>query len=223
MKKIVIFGIGDNGELAKYYFENDEKYKNEYKVEAFTVQKEYLIEKEFKGIPVVEFENLEKKYPPEEFYLFIAVGYTAMNEVREKIYLEGKKRGYRYVSYISSKANIFTDKIGENNFILEDNTIQPFVEIGNNNVLWSGNHIGHHGKIGNNCFITSHVVISGRCIIEDNCFIGVNSTIRDHIIIKYKTLLGAGSWISKNTEEYGVYLSAEAVKINKKSIDLKIS
>ena len=223
MKKIVIFGIGDNGELAKYYFENDEKYKDEYKVIAFTVQKEYLKEKEFKEIPVVEFENLEKDYPPEEFYLFIAVGYTAMNEVREKIYLEGKKRGYKYVSYISSKANIFTDKIGENNFILEDNTIQPFVEIGNNNVLWSGNHIGHHGKIGNNCFITSHVVISGRCVIEDNCFIGVNSTIRDHIVIKYKTLISAGSWISKNTEEYGVYLTAEAVKINKKSTDLKIS
>ena len=142
MKKIVIFGIGDNGELAKYYFENDEKYKNDYEVVAFTVQKEYLTEKEFKGIPVVEFENLEKIYPPEEFYLFVAVGYTAMNEVREKVYLEGKKRGYKYVSYISSKANIFTDKIGENNFILEDNTIQPFVEIGNNNVLWSGNHIG---------------------------------------------------------------------------------
>ena len=29
LKKIVIFGIGDNGELAKYYFENDEKYKND--------------------------------------------------------------------------------------------------------------------------------------------------------------------------------------------------
>jgi len=60
LKKVVIFGIGDNGELAKYYFENDEKYKNEYKIEAFTVQKEYLTEKKFKGVPVVEFENLEE-------------------------------------------------------------------------------------------------------------------------------------------------------------------
>ena len=59
MKRIIIFGIGDNGELAKYYFENDEKYKNEYKVEAFTVQKEYLTEKKFKGVPVVEFEILK--------------------------------------------------------------------------------------------------------------------------------------------------------------------
>ena len=205
MKKIVIFGLGDNAELAKHYFENDEKYKIDHKVVAFTVEKKFMDRKEFNGLPVVEFENIEKFYPKEEYYLFVAVGYTAMNEVREKIYLSGKEMGYRYVNYISSKANIFTENIGENNFILEDNTIQPFV------------------KIGNNCFITSHVVISGRCRIADNCFIGVNSTVRDHVTIEYKSLIGAGAWISKNTEEYGVYLAEQATKINKKSIELKIS
>lgn len=205
MKKIIIFGLGDNAELVKYYFENDEKYKIDHKVVAFTVEKKFMDRKEFNGLPVVEFENIEKLYPKEEYYLFIAVGYTAMNEVREKIYLLGKEMGYRYVNYISSKANIFTENIGENNFILEDNTIQPFV------------------KIGNNCFITSHVVISGRCRIEDNCFIGVNSTIRDHVTVEYKSLIGAGAWISKNTEKYGVYLAEQATKINKKSIELKIS
>lgn len=205
MKKIIIFGLGDNAELVKYYFENDEKYKIDHKVVAFTVEKKFMDRKEFNGLPVVEFENIEKLYPKEEYYLFIAVGYTAMNEVREKIYLLGKEMGYRYVNYISSKANIFTENIGENNFILEDNTIQPFV------------------KIGNNCFITSQVVISGRCRIEDNCFIGVNSTIRDHVTVEYKSLIGAGAWISKNTEKYGVYLAEQATKINKKSIELKIS
>lgn len=223
MKKIVIFGAGDNAELARYYFENDEKYKNVYKVEAFTVQKEYIESDEFKGLPLVEFEQLEKKYPPEKFCLFIAIGYTSMNEVREKIYKNAKERGYKFVNYISSKANVFTDDIGENNFILEDNTIQPFVKIGNNNVIWSGSHIGHHGTIGNHCFITSHVVISGRCVIEDNCFLGVNSTLRDHIRVKYKTLIAAGVWISKDTEEYGVYLPPQSTKIDKKSTEIKIS
>lgn len=223
MKKVIIFGIGDNAELAKFYFENDEKYKNIYKIIAFTVQNQYLTKKEFNGLPVIAFEDIEKVYSPKEYLLFITIGYTAMNEAREKIYLLGKEKGYNFANYISSKANIFTKNIGENNFILEDNTIQPFVTIGNNNVIWSGNHIGHHGTIGNNCFITSHVVISGRCKIEDNCFLGVNSTIRDHITIKYKSLIGAGAWISKNTEEYGVYLAEQANKINKKSIELKIS
>lgn len=223
MKKIIIFGLGDNAELAKYYFENDEKYNQTHKVVAFTVERKFLDRNEFNGLPVIEFEEIEKIYPIDEYYLFIAVGYTAMNEIREKIYLIGKEKGYSFVNYISSKANVFTEIIGENNFILEDNTIQPFVKIGNNNVIWSGNHIGHHGEIGNNCFITSQVVISGRCKIEDNCFIGVNSTIRDHITIKYKSLIGAGAWISKTTKEYGVYLTEQTRKIDKRSVDLKIS
>ena len=70
-----------------------------------------------------------------------------LNRIREKIYNEGKKKGYDFYSYVSPKATVLTNKIGENCFILEDNTIQPFVEIGNNCVLWSGNHIGHHSKI----------------------------------------------------------------------------
>lgn len=155
MDKVVIFGIGDNAELAKYYFENDSKYE----VVAFTVDKEYETNELFHGLPVVSFENLEEYYSPEEVMLFIAIGYTNMNEIREIKYLDGKKRGYKFANYLSSRANILTDKIGENNFILEDNTIQPYVEIGNNNVFWSGSHIGHHGKIGNNCFITGSLSI----------------------------------------------------------------
>ena len=62
-------------------------------------------------------------------------------------------------------------EIGENNLILEDNTIQPFVKIGSNNVFWSGNHIGHDVEICNHVYITSHVVISGFTKIGNNCFL----------------------------------------------------
>lgn len=218
MNKVIIFGMGDNAELAKFYFEND----SEYEVIAFTVNKEFLNQEKFCELPVVEWEIIEKYYTPEEYVLFIAVGYGNMNKVREEKYIEGKQKGYTFANYISTKASIFTKDIGENNFILEDNTIQPFVKIGNNNVIWSGNHIGHHGTIGDHNFITSQVTISGRVIIENNCFIGVNSTVRDHIKIREFTLIGAGAWISKDTEKYGVYTIPSAKKLDEKSLDLKI-
>ena len=65
--------------------------------------------------------------------------------------------------------------VGENSFILEANTLQPFVNIGNDVVLWSGNHIGHHSIISDHVFFTSHVVLSGNCVVGSNCFLGVNS------------------------------------------------
>lgn len=76
-----------------------------------------------------------------------------MNQVRARVYEQGLEKGYSYISYVSSHATVLTDKIGENCFILEDNTIQPYVTIGNNCVLWSGNHIGHHGIIGDHIFL----------------------------------------------------------------------
>ena len=48
--------------------------------------------------------------------------------MREDIYNKIKKLGFKFASYISSNLK-FLMKIGENCFILENQTIQPFVEI----------------------------------------------------------------------------------------------
>ena len=211
MAKIIIFGLLDTAELAHYYLEND----SDHNVVAFTVNIKYLNQHYFKDLPVIAFENLEKYYPPEEFHLFVPMTGKNMNRLREKIYLEGKEKGYRYISYVSSKATIFNSLIGENCFILENNTIQPFTNIGNNVVLWSGNHIGHHGEIKDHVFFTSQVVLSGNCIIEPYCFLGVNSAIRDYSHLAKGTLLAMGAnLVSTKTEEWGVYVGNPAKKIN---------
>ena len=211
MKKLIIFGIGEQAEMAYYYFKNDSKYD----IAAFTVDKKYIDKETFFDLPIVEFESIENVYSEEEYELFIAIGYNKINKLREEKYLLCKEKGYKIASYISSKASIFTDKIGENCFILEDNTIQPYVTIGNNVTLWSGNHIGHHSTIKSNCFIASHVVISGGCEIGQNTFIGVNATLRDHIKIGKSNVIGAGALILNDTEDNKVYMAnpTEASKV----------
>ena len=149
MTEVVIFGVLDTAELAHYYLENDSKYK----VVAFTVHKKYRNIDNFKGLPVVDFENLQETYPSTEYKLFAPMTGRKMNKLRAQVYNEGKQMGYDFISYISSKATVCDNEIGENCFILEDNTIQPFTKIGNNVVLWSGNHIGHHGEIKDHVFL----------------------------------------------------------------------
>jgi UDP-3-O-[3-hydroxymyristoyl] glucosamine N-acyltransferase len=117
-----------------------------------------------------------------------------------------KAKGYTLISYISSKATTWPGfTCGDNCFIFDDNTIQPFVTIGNDVVMWSGNHIGHHSVIKDHVFITSHVVVSGACTIEPHCFLGVNATIRDETILARETLLGAGALILRDAKEFEVY------------------
>ena len=219
-KKLIIVGLSNNAKLAAYYFERD----SEYQVLGFAVNKQYKSTDEFHGLPVYEIETLQLNFTPSEVDVFVAVGYKNMNGIREDLYLVMKEMGYFLPNYISSKCSFLTEEIiGDNNFILEDNTIQPFVKIGSNNVFWSGNHIGHDVEIGNHNFITSHVVISGFTKIKNNCFIGVNATLRDDIEISDKTLIAAGAIIMKSTKSEEVYLGAKAILIDKKSSVLTIS
>jgi len=140
MAKVIIFGIQDFAELAHYYLVNDSLHE----VVAFSVNAAYMPElKEFCGLPVIAFEDIEKTYPVNEYDFFAPLSPKKMNTLREQVYNAIKEKGYKCISYISSKATIFNNEIGDNCFILEDNTIQPFTIIGNNVVLWSGNHIGH--------------------------------------------------------------------------------
>jgi sugar O-acyltransferase (sialic acid O-acetyltransferase NeuD family) len=219
-KKIVIVGLSNNAKLAAFYFNRD----TDYEVVAFAVNREFKNTNEFQGLPVVELETLLELYSPEKYSAFVAVGYNKMNAVRQSLYNQVKELGFSLPNYISPKCSFLTEEqIGDNNFILEDNTIQPFVKIGSNNVLWSGNHIGHDVEIGDHNFITSHVVVSGFTKIENNTFIGVNATLRDGIAIANKTLIAAGAIIMKNTSEGDVWAPAKSTLFSKKSDEIQIS
>jgi sugar O-acyltransferase (sialic acid O-acetyltransferase NeuD family) len=214
MAKVVIFGTMDTAELAHFYLGVD----SEYEVVAFSVHGKYITSSTFKGLAVVPFESVEEKYPPSEYKFFAPMTGKKMNQVREQIYNEIKAKGYELISYVSSKATVYEGtEIGDNCFILEDNTIQPFTCIGNNVVLWSGNHIGHHGQIKDHCFFTSHVVLSGHCVVESHCFLGVNATIRDYTHLAKGTLVGMGTCITKDTSEWGVYVGNPAILKNNHS------
>jgi sugar O-acyltransferase (sialic acid O-acetyltransferase NeuD family) len=219
MKKLVIIGLSNNAKLAAFYFNKD----TDYNVVGFSVNQEYIIGDTFYNLPVFPIENIITIFPPNDCDVFVAVGYSQMNEVRKNLYQNMKELGYNLPNYISPKCSYLTEEpIGDNNFILEDNTIQPFVKIGSNNVLWSGNHIGHDVEIGNHNFITSQVVVSGFTKIKNSTFIGVNATLRDDIIIADKTLVAAGSIIMKSTKEEEVYLPAQSSLYKKKSTEVKI-
>ena len=216
MKRIVIFGIA---ELAHYYFSHDSGHS----VEAFTVDSQFLPGDGLCcGQPVVPFESVIHTYPPTRYAFFVALGYSQLNQVRKEKYLAAKALGYDLVSYVSSKATVLNDgRIGDNCFILEDNTIQPFVTIGNNVTLWSGNHIGHHAQIEDHCFLASHVVVSGRVHVKESCFIGVNATIRDHVTVGEKCIVGAGALLLADAEAQGVYVGSATERSRAPSTRLK--
>src|SRR5689334_21081229 len=123
MASLVVFGSGDIAELAEFYFRHD----SDHRVCAFTVDAAYVREETFCGKPVAPFEEIAKAFPPAEHDFFAAVSYAKLNTLRAEKVAAAKSLVYRVVHYVSSKARVFPGfEAGENCFILEDNTIQPF-------------------------------------------------------------------------------------------------
>ena len=219
MARVVIFGTGDVARIAHYYFERDSPHE----VAAFTVDRAYRSADAFEGLPLVDFEDVPARYPPAEFSMFVALGYSKMNRLRADKYDAAKGCGYELVSYVSSRASVLNDgALGDNCFILEDNTIQPFVTIGHDVIMWSGNHIGHDAVIGDHCFISSHVVVSGFVKIGAYSFCGVNATFRDRVVVGERTLIGAGAVILKDTEPGSVYITRPATRHAATSDEIEI-
>lgn len=213
-EKIVIVGDGETAELAYEYFTHDSPHE----VIAFSVEREYQKRDVMFGLPVVSFEELEERYPPAEHRAFVAISYTKLNRVRARLFAATKAKGYRCISYVSSRAFVWHNvEIGENCFIFENNVVQYAVKLGNNIVLWSGNHIGHQTVIHDNVFISSHVVVSGYCEVGASCFLGVNSSIANNIKIAEDCLIGMAAVIHKDTEPGKVYVGNPAKPLPKSS------
>ncbi len=216
-RQLVIVGTGLFAEVALAYFEEF----TDYKVAAFACHARFMQGNTIHDRPLHAVEAMPEAFPPSEYDVFVAIGYGRMNRMRQRVYEEVKTLGYRCATFVHPTVKIWSSTtLGDNVFIFEDNTIQPFTRIGNDTILWSGNHLGHHSSVGNHCFIASHVVISGSCTVGNNVFIGVNATFHDSLTIADDCLIGAGAVISKSTKAKEVFVPASTKPFPKNSEEI---
>lgn len=209
-KKLVIFG---NDKAAELMFHNF-SYDSPFEISGFTVDKPFIKESRFCGLPVIPFEKIESTFPPEYFMLFVAIGYSNMNKTRAEKYLEAKERGYDLANYISKKAQIGNGCIlGDNCMIGANTTLQPNVSIGNDVVIRENVYIGHNSVIEDHCFISAASAVSGHVRIKMSSFLGVNATLKDNITVEKECIIGAGVTLLNSTGEKEVYAAKSSQKL----------
>lgn len=214
-KDIIIVGDTSFAALLKKFID---KYAD-YSVQAFTVESKFRTSANLDGIEVIDLENIESRFPPSQFDMIIAVGYRQMNKIRKRLYDIVKGKGYFLKNFIHPSALVDADFIGEGNIILENVTVSVNTKIGNCNLIWDNVAIRHDSTIGNFNQISGHSSVNGFVTVGDNCFLGSNCTIEPECKIADLTLIGAGAHIKGNTTEYGVYVPAKTVKLDKLSTD----
>lgn len=217
MKKVIIFGVSDLGRLLYWYLKKDTNRE----VVAFTADKKYIKDDLFLDLPVVEFEDINKSFKPEDHEILIAIGNRKMNQIRQEVFIKCKEKGYTVASYIHSTVSLNSNNLGEGNIILENSLIYPFSKIGNGNLLWDHVLISHDCKVGNFNTFSSYADLCGYVTIGNNGYYGKHCIIHDFAIMADYTLVGAAAYAKKNSNPYDVIVPARSIILeNKKSTDL---
>jgi sugar O-acyltransferase (sialic acid O-acetyltransferase NeuD family) len=199
---VVIFGTGLTARLAAYVLQQDSPYRPV----AFTVHERFIKEPEFAGLPVRRFEDLERGFPPEQVALLAPLGWTRMGAFRQEIVAAGKAKGYRFASYVSSRALAWAGFVaGENCMVYDGVIVEPFARIGENCIVRAGAVLSHDTEIGAHCFVAPRAQIGGRVAVSDHCFIGAGSTIANSLRIAPRCFIAAGAVVTSDTRPDGIY------------------
>lgn len=206
-EKVVLFGTGDMAATICMHLRHDSAHE----VVAFTVDRAYLDRDEFFGLPVVPYEEVTRRYPPDRFRMMVAISFSKANRLRAECVRRAKEQGYALLTYISSRSMAWPGAVvGENCRIGSFSVLQPFARLGDNVFVGDGVVVGHHSSIGDHCFLASGCTVAGEVTIGPYSFLGTGCTVRNKVSIAPETVIGAGAVILQDTIAKGVYLAANA-------------
>ena len=209
-EKIIIYGLGPFAKLMHYYFTMDSAYD----VSGFCVDKEYMTQEKFCELPVSSLEGAAEKWNAELYRMFVAIGYRKMRD-RTIMFDKVKKLGYQLVNYISSHAIVYDNLvIGENNVVMANVNIEPWVRIEDNNIFWSDTLLGHNLEVGSHNYVSAKCLLAGDMVIKDLCFIGNGAVTINQIVIEDETHLLPGAVLLESTKPYGRYSGNPAIYVS---------
>lgn len=203
---IIIFGAGRQAELTHYFFTHDSPRT----VVAFCVESNYHTADRSRlfDLPVLRLEEDLDGYPPADYCFHVAIG---RNRERAAVFRRLQERGYSFANFVSSRATVWPDlELGQNVFIGQATSIQPFVQIGDNSIIL-GSLIGHHTRIGSHVLL-SCAAIGGGATVGDLTFIGLNAAVGDDVSIGRSNVIGAGCVLTHDTAEDSVYSNDATIK-----------
>ena len=219
LKKCFIFGTNTIARLLYYWLNCEGK-----KIDGFVVNENYVSNCDY-DLPdkLSSIEEIIDKYGWNNVEVYLSIGYTNMNNIREKTFNWLQEKNINVLNYIHPTAVIADNiKMGVGNIIMERAVIQPFYTMGNANVVWSGAILSHDGSLGNFNSISANSTISGNVKIHNKCFLGSNCTIKDSVEIFDEAFIGAGAFVSDNMDQRSVIVPKKGSILKEASLHIGV-
>lgn len=204
VKKTIILGISNFSSEVCYLAEES----GAAVVDAFTVNRKYIVNDTFMGKPVVAYEDLADMYRKDEVEIIVTIGYSNMNENRKMVFEMLEADGWTIGSYVSPDAALHDVTLGKGNIIFDNVQIRHNAKLGDGNILLANTIISHNCSIGSFNYFAGSVHILGNNVIGDCNFFGNSSIKTDGGIVGNCNLFGAGTVVHDNCEDKYVVMPA---------------
>ena len=208
-KPLLIFGLGELPEQALYYFSQHAGRK----VEAFTVDAAYVGAGQFAGLPVLPFEEVQRRCPPATHDLFVAVGYSQFNQVRQRVVQQALALGYTLPSFVHDSAVVARNvSMGVNCMVRELVVVAPCASLGDGVIIGMQAGVSHHVRVDSWVWLAAGSIICGSAHVGERCFVGAGATVRDKVSVGTGCIVGAGALIMSDCAAGGVYAATPTLR-----------
>lgn len=182
MKKLLVYGSGDFGQLVRdIILQCDREFVG-------------FIDDYNQGSDILgSYETIKTKYLPDLYEIVVAIGYKHM-QARWTIYQQILQDGYTVPCLIHPKAYVRNQEAISSGTIVMIGAIVDFnSQMEELTVLWPGAVLNHDSIVKSNTFVSPNATICGFVTVGEGSFIGAGSVVADHVIVPPGSFIKAGS------------------------------
>lgn len=201
MEDIILLGLGGHAHSVVDSIEQ----AGQYRIAGF-LDTEEMQGRSFRNYRVLDTDAaLEKYFADGIRNAFITIGFLGHGNVRNRLYQQLKKTGYRIPNIIDNTATIALDTVLEEGiFIGKKVVVNANTHIQRMCIVNTGAVIEHDCRVGGFSHIAVGSVLCGGVSVGKETLIGANATVIQGRKIGSHCIVGAGTVIRKNIEDGGV-------------------
>ena len=157
---------------------------------------------EFFGSNILGDDNFINKFSPNDIVLANGIGSLPRNDLRYKLAIKMRERGYKFATIVHPSAIIASDvEFNEGVQVMAGAVIRSGTRIGRDTIVNTGVLLDHDCNIASNCHLAPGVVCCGGVTIEEGTHVGTGTMITENRSIGRKCVIAAGSVIYKDVSD----------------------
>lgn len=167
----------------------------------------------FYGIKVYTFDEICKRFQPEEVEFSITLGDPLL---RKKLYEKVKRHGYHFTTFCHPDAQISESATIKEGCIILNSSILSNVVIEENTIIFDGVLVGHDVTIGCHSLLNVRSFVGGYTTIGECSYIGPGSMLKDRVAVGKNSIIAMGATIFKDVPSEHVAIGNPARFMKKK-------